>query len=270
MLKIRPIQKYEISSLQGFPPEDWNLDLPKLFSFHFGYEYFYPIVAEVNNIIVGCGISITHRHVSWLGTIIVLPEYRRQGIGKELTTHLMEYCRGKGCTTQLLTASEMGEPIYRKLGFVTSETYIFYKRESIIPSENISNVREARSTDRKLIQELDKEITGEERFVFLERFLPTAWVSPSETSAVLNGVYLPDFGNGLILAKNSEHGFALMKLRLKHGKTTAIIPSANTAAREYITSLGFHEYRTAPRMVLGKDVQWKSDMVYNRGTGYCG
>jgi GNAT superfamily N-acetyltransferase len=246
------------------------LDLPRLFTFHFGHPYFYPIVAEVGNKIIGCGIVIIHGNVSWLGTIIVLPEYRRQGAGKEITSHLIEYCKGKGCKTQLLIASEMGESVYRKLGFTTSATYVIYKRESIVPIQHISNVREVRQEDAKYIKELDREITGEERFTFLERFLSTGWVYVPERSACVSGVYLQDFGSGLIITKDSEAGLALMKLRFNRGKTTAVVPSLNTIAREYLLSEGFQEYRTAPRMVLGQDVNWNPAMLYNRATGYCG
>jgi GNAT superfamily N-acetyltransferase len=270
LLKIRELLQSEISQLQNFPPEDWNLDLPRLFSFHFGHPYFYPIVAEVRNKIIGCGIAILHGNVSWLGTIIVLPEYRRQGIGKEITSHLIEYSKAKECKTQLLIASELGEPVYRKLGFTTSAAYVFYKRESIVPIQRISNVREVKQEDAKYIKELDREITGEERFTFLERFLSAGWVYVPERSACISGVYLPDFGSGLIIAKDSEAGLALMKLRFNRGKTTAVVPSLNTIARTYLLSEGFQEYRTAPRMVLGNDVQWRPTLFYNRATGYCG
>ena len=270
MLKLRQIEQSEIPQLQNFPPEDWNLNLPRLFNFHFGQPYFYPIGAEVENKIIGCGIAILHGNVSWLGTIIVLPEYRRQGIGKEITSHLMHYCKDRGFTTQLLTASEMGEPVYTNLGFKTSAEYIFYRRESIAPIQRISNVREVRQEDLKYIKELDKEISGEERFIFLERFLSTGWVYVPKGSGCISGIYLPDFGSGLIIAKNSEAGLALMKVRLNRGKKTAVLPSANAVACEYLLSEKFQEYRTAPRMVLGQDVNWNPAMLYNRATGYCG
>jgi hypothetical protein len=164
----------------------------------------------------------------------------------------------------------MGESVYRKLGFKTSIEYIFYRRESIVPIQHISNVREVRQEDLKYIKELDREITGEERFTFLERFLSTGWVYVPERSACISGVYLPDYGSGLIIANDSEAGLALMKLRFNRGKTIAVVPSLNTIAREYLLSEGFHEYRTAPRMVLGQDVNWNPTMLYNRATGYCG
>jgi GNAT superfamily N-acetyltransferase len=270
LLKIRQLSQLEIPQLQNFPPEDWNLNLPRLLSFHFGYPYFYPAAAEIDKKIIGCGIAIVHGNISWLGTIIVLPEYRRRGIGKEITSHLIQYCKDRECTTQLLTASAMGESVYRKLGFKVCAEYVFYRRESIAPNQRISNVREFRQDDVKYIKELDREITGEERFTFLERFLSTGWVYHPEKSDYITGAYLPDFGSGLIITKDSKAGLALMKLRFNRGKTTAVVPSLNTIAREYLLSEGFQEYRTAPRMVLGQDVNWNPAMLYNRATGYCG
>ncbi|MGD1044921.1 MAG: GNAT family N-acetyltransferase [Bacteroidota bacterium] len=270
MLRIRQILESEIPLLQNFPPEDWNVDLPQLFSFHFGYPYFYIAVAEVDNKIVGCGIAIVHGTIGWLGAIIVLSEYRGQGFGTGITSHLIQYCKDKGCTTQLLSASEMGEPVYRRLGFEINSTYVFYKRESIAPALQISNVREMRQEDFLKVKQLDREVTGEDRFQFIERFLSMGWIYSTDTSAGITGFYLPEFGAGLIIARNSDAGLELMKLRLNCGKTTAVVPAANTIAREFLTSEGFQEYRTAPRMVLGNDVQWQPAMMYNRATGYCG
>jgi predicted GNAT family acetyltransferase len=215
-----------------------------------------------------------HGHVSWLGTIVVAPEYRRQGIGQEITKNLIDYCRSKGCTSHLLTASEMGEPLYRRLGFEIHATYVFYKRESIVPIRHISNVREIQQEDFLSIKVLDREVTGEDRFQFIERFLSTGWIYTADTSidvkSSITGFYLPELGGGLIIARTADAGLALMKLRLNRGKTTAAIPATNTIARELLTSEGFREFRTSPRMILGKPVHWQPAMLYNRPTGYCG
>jgi GNAT superfamily N-acetyltransferase len=270
MLRIRQILESEIHQLQNFPPEDWNLDLPRLFSFHFDHPYFYPVVAEVDSRIVGCGIGIIHGAVSWLGTIIVLPEYRRLGIGQKITTHLIDYCRSKGCTTYLLTASEMGESIYRKLGFEINSSYVFYKRESVALTRPISHVREMRQEDFQAVMKLDKEVTGEDRHQFIERYLSTGWIYTNGTSDDIAGFYLPDLGGGLIIASHADAGIELMKVRLNRGKTTAVIPETNIGAREFLASEGFQEYRRSPRMALGTKVHWQPTMMYNRATGYCG
>ncbi len=270
MMKIRQLLRSEIPQLQNFPPEDWNIDLPRLLFFHFGHTYFYPIIAEMDGRIVGCGNGYLHGKIGWLGNIIVLADYRRQGIGQTLTIHLMEYFKSKGCSSQLLIASEMGEPLYRKLGFETSSTYVLYKREPGISTQHISRVRKVKKEDIQSIKELDKKITGEERFHLIERFLPTGLVYSQGVSDNAEGVYLPDFGSGLIIAKNAMAGQALMKVRLNEGKTTVIVPSVNDSAREFLESEGFQVYRKAPRMVLGEEVQWQPTMLYNRATGYCG
>jgi GNAT superfamily N-acetyltransferase len=270
MLRIRRLKKSEIPQLQYFPPKDWNVNLPQILSFHFGHSYFYPVVAELDNKIVGCGIAMVHGSISWLGTIIVLPEYRGQGIGTGITSHLIEYCKGKRSKTQILVASEMGEPVYRKLGFITSAIYVFFRRESIVPIQPVSNVREVRKDDLEKIKDLDRKISGEKRSAFIERFLSTGWVYDSGKSDHITGVYLPDYGTGLIIAKDPTSGLTLVKLRFNQGQTKIIVPSSNTVAQEYLLSEGFQEYRRAPRMVLGNDVRWHPTMFYNRATGYCG
>jgi GNAT superfamily N-acetyltransferase len=274
MLRIRQLLEPEIHQLKNFSPEDWHLDLPRLISFHFGHSYFYPVAAELDNKIVGCGICMIHGSIGWLGTIIVLPEYRKQGIGQNITRTLIEYCRSKGCTSQLLIASEMGEPIYRRLGFEIDASYVFYRRDSIVPIRHISSVRELKQEDFLSIKKLDREMTGEDRFQIIERFLSTGWIYATDTSidvkGSIAGFYLPDLGGGLIIARTTDAGLELMKLRINRGKTTAVVPQTNTVAREFLTSEGFREFRTSPRMILGKTVQWQPAMMYNRATGYCG
>jgi GNAT superfamily N-acetyltransferase len=270
MIKIRPILKYEIDQLQGLPPEDWNLDLPQLFSFHLGHSYFYPAVAETDGKIMGCGIGMINGTVSWLGTIIVLPEYRRQGIGQAITEHLIEYCRSKGCTTQLLTASEMGEPLYRRLGFRTDSLYVFYKCETPHHFPDIPCVRKIQEQDFIPAKKLDREITCEDRFPYISRFFSTGWVYCANASSSIDGVFLSEMGQGFILARTPEAGIALMKLRVHLGKTSAVIPEANSIAKELLLAEGFQEYRRSPRMVLGRDLPWQPRMLYNRATGYCG
>jgi GNAT superfamily N-acetyltransferase len=268
MIKIRRLLKSEIHLLQDFPPEDWKLDLPALLSFHFDQSYFYPIVAETENKIVGCGNAYCHGKIGWLGNIIVIPDYRKQGIGKALTNHLMEYLMRNGCKTQLLIATEMGENVYRSLGFKTCSTYTFYKQDPPFSTRELTGVRKAVPADIPDIKKLDKKISGEDRFTFIERFVLTAWVH--ETSGHIGGVYFPDFGNGLIIAEDKTAGLNLMKLRLSEGRTSAIIPSANETAKEFLLSENFLEYRAAPRMVFGNDIPWQPTMIYNRGSGYCG
>ncbi len=271
MIKIRQLLKSEINLLKNFPPEDWNMDLPDLISFHFGYSYFYPIVAEQNNKIVGFGNGILNESVGWLGNILVPPEYRRRGIGHEITKHLVNYFNSKGCTCQLLIASEMGKNIYKKIGFEVSSEYHFFKVESNFRIyERDINIKKIKEDDSLLLKKFDEEITGEKRFEFIKRFLPTGWIYKKEKSNNIEGVYLPDLGSGLIFAKIPEAGLELLKFKLSLGKTRTIIPSENKTALDFLKTKGCQPYSTAPRMVLGKEVSWQPKYIFNRAAGYCG
>ncbi len=270
MYKIRKLHKSEILQLRDLPPEDWQLDLPALVSLHFGRPYFCPVAAVQNNEIVGCGNSYFHGKIGWLGNIIVRQEYRRQGIGRALTCFMIKYLKSRGCTTQLLIATEMGKNIYTGLGFRKTSTYYFYKRRKHISRFKNLNVRKIKENDLSCIKRMDREISGEDRFAFLKRFLTNAWIYPSGTSSEINGFYLPEYGNGLIMAKSHEAGIELMRLRLNDKRRTAVVPATNKIANEFLESLKFENYRSAPRMALGPEIHWQPDMIYNRGSGYSG
>jgi GNAT superfamily N-acetyltransferase len=271
MLNIRPLLRSEINLLQNFPPESWNLDLPVFISYHFGYSYFYPIVAEESDKIVGFGNGILNGSTGWLGNILVPSEYRKRGIGSGITRHLIEFFKSKGCKNQLLIASEMGKNIYSRLGFTESSTYQFLKLSSDLPAyEKNQNIRRITDNDFDLLKKFDEEITGEKRIHLIRRFFPTGWIYEQKKSNIIQGVFLPDLGGGLIFAKNPETGLELIRFKLKIRKIRTVIPSENNIASDYVKSQGFEIYSTAPRMVLGNDVNWQPKFVYNRATGYCG
>ena len=54
---------------------------------------------------------------AYLTSMFVEPEHRRQGIATSLVNRLVEKARGRGCPAVMLNASEMGRPLYEKLGF---------------------------------------------------------------------------------------------------------------------------------------------------------
>ena len=271
MYKIRPLLKSEIHLLKNFPPESWNLDLPVLISFHFDFPYFYPVVAEENNKIVGFGNGILNGAAGWLGNILVPSEFRRRGTGSEITRHLVEYFHSKGCTSQILIASEMGINIYSRLGFKESSTYQFLRKGSDIPAyPKNEDIRRINDNDVDLLKKFDEEISGEKRFNLIKRFFPTGWIYQQKKTKDIQGVFLPDLGGGLIFAKNSEAGLELIKFKLQMGKFRTVIPIENETALNFLKSLGFEIYSTAPRMVLGSDVNWQPKHIYNRAAGYCG
>jgi GNAT superfamily N-acetyltransferase len=266
---IRPLSFDEIPRLDGFAPPDWSTDLSVTFGFHFGQPYFCPIAAELEGELVGCANGILNGRAGWLGNIIVLPEYRGHGIGTALTQYLVDYFIAKGCVTQILIATSMGEPIYRKFGFRRVAEYIFLNSRdnpSVLPVEG---TRLCRSDDYDKIFRIDFSITAEDRRSFLNRFLDSGYVHESSKDEV-DGFFLPELSQGAILAENNEAGLGLLSQKLRRGCNKIVIPEQNQSAVTYLTRTGYQEVGRAPRMLLGVDLNWQPACIYSRGSGYSG
>jgi N-acetylglutamate synthase len=55
--------------------------------------------------------------VACIADISVVPAYRRRGFGAAITAHALAESRKQGCVIAYLEASELGAPVYRRLGF---------------------------------------------------------------------------------------------------------------------------------------------------------
>jgi GNAT superfamily N-acetyltransferase len=267
---VRQLRRDEFPALKNFPPESWNFDLCGFMELHFGEPYFYPIVAVARERIVGVANGIMNGKTGWLGNIIVPPEFRKRGIGRALTTNLIDFFNGGKCETQLLIATDMGEPLYRKCGFRTTAEYLFFKGGQLSGPPADPNIRQIRPEDYAKIIRLDERITGETRKPLLEKFFPTGWVYSVSSSDEIKGFYLPGLGAGLILAADNGAGLALLHLKLCRTDSPAVVPEGNASAVRFLLENGFTQYLKAPRMALGKERDWKPNGVFGRAGGYCG
>ena len=63
----------------------------------------------------------------YLDSLAVLPDYRRQGIAKELLSRVVDEARKRGCGTVQITASDMGVLLYTNFGFTKNNNFMQYK-----------------------------------------------------------------------------------------------------------------------------------------------
>ena len=88
-------------------------------------------------------------------------------------------------------------------------------------------------------------------------------------NGTVSGFYLPDLGEGLVIAENDQAGFELMRVRLSRSNK-ATVPAPNTAGIAFLEQLGFREVRRSTRMVLGAPYSWKPERIYSRIAGNLG
>ena len=65
--------------------------------------------------------------IGLLSSMYTNPDYRRQGIAKDLLRSVVEEARAYGCGTVQITASDMGVLLYSDFGFVKNKNFMQYK-----------------------------------------------------------------------------------------------------------------------------------------------
>lgn len=64
--------------------------------------------------------------IGLLSSMFTSKEYRRQGIGKELLTRVVNEAKAYGCGTVQITASDMGVLLYTDFGFIKNGNFMQY------------------------------------------------------------------------------------------------------------------------------------------------
>ncbi|MGE5645295.1 MAG: GNAT family N-acetyltransferase [Acidobacteriota bacterium] len=73
---------------------------------------------ECEGTLAACTTAVRYgKELAWIGMVLTLPEFRGRGLARRLVEHALEYCRAGGVRWTKLDATDMGAPLYRKLGF---------------------------------------------------------------------------------------------------------------------------------------------------------
>jgi GNAT superfamily N-acetyltransferase len=268
LFDVSPFDVRLLDQLEKLPPREWQSNAYELFLYNEWQPWFFPYQVIIGHKLVGFGMFFLSVENAWLGWILVHPKFRNQGIGSEITKHLIEQASEKGAKNFLLTATELGMPIYEKLGFKTTSFYRFFKAPELFkPQYDRSKIRSARRDDLSKILHLDLKATGEKRTELIECQLEDCVVYEEID---IKGFYMPGLGNGFIVAVDNHTGIELLNFRFKRNKKSIAIPDRNSFVIEYLLENGFEEGHKIPRMVLGSEPGWHPEMIYSRASGYCG
>lgn len=264
---FEPIIENDIRYLRELQPDGWP-DIIPIFEYYINSPFCKPIKVVIENKIVGIGTAILLNNSAWLAHIIVNPEFRKKGIGSSIVYYLLEYLKNIAIETVSLIATDSGYPVYKKAGFKEQTEYVFFgRKEPLKDYDRSKNVVKYASTNAEDIFSLDKIVTCEDRKILLNDKLGNSYVY--QKNGKLTGYYLPELGDGLIIADNVEAGIELMRLRysiLNNG----VLPIDNVEGIKFLKENGFLEIKRAKRMIVGKEFSWQPDKVYNRIGGNLG
>jgi GNAT superfamily N-acetyltransferase len=114
----------EISETQKMSIEK---ELPEYFLRHLGKDMMAFVARDNGKIIATAMIVIVEKpanprfitgRIGEVLSVYTYPEYRRQGIGKQLMTMLLSYAKEQKLDIVELKATQLGYPLYKQMGFV--------------------------------------------------------------------------------------------------------------------------------------------------------
>ena len=221
------------------------------------------VVACRHDRITGVSYAVSFGPTGWVGNVAVDPDARGQGVGTAVSEAAMDWLRRAGVTTMLLTATEMGRPIYERLGFADDGVcYGIWTRgrQPFPAADSEPGVGPGRIADA-LRQ--DAEATGEDRGSFLATFAARVRTPAGHAGAGYR-IGLP-WGRGPVVASGPDAARALVTDMLRADPDQSLsFPESNTGATELAGALGFRLTRRCTRMRLGPPVRgFAPERVFN-------
>jgi GNAT superfamily N-acetyltransferase len=224
-------------------------------------------VAERDGAVVGASGCAHFGATGWVGAVAVVPEARRAGLGRALTEAAMDCLRERGATTIQLHATEMGRPVYQRLGFV-AEAGCVTLSGSWRPGQPPAGVRVARPDDLRAAIEVDRQATAEDRSALLTALWPESGLV-AEVDGEVRGYHLssaPWRPGGGTVATDASSGLALVEAaggRLDGAELALSIPEGNAAAIRALRARGQTERSRVTRMRLGPVLPWRPSAVFS-------
>lgn len=265
---IEKINLFDLDNLIKLQPDGWS-DIRKEFQFYLENSFCNPVKVFMDNQLVGLGCSIVFEKSAWIAHIIVQTDYRNKGIGTTIVQFLIDDLKKLKIPSILLIATEIGEPVYKKLGFRDVCDYIFFKREKpwidIPLSPKIQKYNSAYKND---ILSLDQKVTSENRQQLLIKKIEDSFLYLDNDELI--GFYIPRIADGPIIATKENAGLELMKLKYSN-IDKAVLPAPNETGINFLLQNGFTVSPTkGKRMILGDEIAWNPQDIYSRIGGNFG
>lgn len=246
---------------------------------------FVPLVAEVDERIVGTGVATINGSVGWVGMIFVDEGLRGRGIGTSLTQAVIDELDRAGCVSMVLLASPFGRPIYERLRFSAELDYRLIAAPGLggrpaagaeagqaghpgVPEA--ARLRAYAPDDLPAILALDAAATGEDRTHLLVASADpaTSIVALGPDGRVVGFEVRAPWGTHPIVAPELVDGVRLLEDRRTRtaggAEVRTALPDANRAGLTTLENLGWRQERELVRMVRGAPIRWQPTAIWGQ------
>ena len=247
-------------------------DRRRFFEFAVAHDVCRPFVALDGSYIVGTGVGSVNGHAGWIGTIFVAPERRTRGLGRALALEVIDALEAAGCRTLVLVATDLGRPVYEKLGFEVQTGYHVFEHERRRGRAPVdAGVRSFTAADVGDAVALDRSATGEDRAELLAAVVgvPGGLALRDSADGRLRGFVLrAPWGGGATIAPDPSDALRLLDRRRHRDGTSdrvrAGVLSENAHGRELLETAGWHPTHVATRMIRGAALTWQPTAIWGQ------
>jgi GNAT superfamily N-acetyltransferase len=243
---------------------------------------FVPLVAEVDDLIVGTGVGTVNGPVGWVGMIFVDEGLRGRGIGTGLTQAVTDELDHAGCVSFALLASPFGRPIYERLGFDAELDYRIVAapgpgaaRADPARAEPLAEARAGRlrafaPEDLAEILAIDAAATAEDRAHLLRASADpaTGLVALGPDGRVVGFELRTPWGTHPTIAPELSDGVRLLEDRRRRtaagAEARTALPETNRAGLTALENLGWRTERSLVRMVRGSPIRWQPGAIWGQ------
>jgi GNAT superfamily N-acetyltransferase len=216
-------------------------------------------VIEEDDRIVAAGGCLVYGSFSWVGLIGTHPAVRGRGHATLISEHLVKWSYAKGCRTVALDASQLGRPIYERLGFRPVGSTARFVPTGMQPARNPEvGVSQLASADKGPLLELDAGIFGGDRSALLGMLMQgnprSRFVTRDNAGRLTGYLFVQDRVIGPGAAASADVAQALLvRAMLDASPECNLLLPFESAYRDLLLSLGFVEQQRLTQMRHGDE-----------------
>jgi predicted GNAT family N-acyltransferase len=253
----------ELSCTAGWnqTSEDWHMLLELAPDGCFGVEADGRLVATTTSLCY-------QQRLAWIGMVLTHPKYRGRGFARRLICAALDRLESMRIETIKLDATEHGRPLYESFGFQAEQPVERWSRSGL-PRLQAPETRPAESKDpsslSQVLRVLDSQAFVADRSIMLHELAQRSILHPSPNAFLFARAGRATEYLGPCIAADPAAARAVIARAVNTSAHTGwswdLLP-ANKDGVTLASELGFIRQRCLTRMVRGKPLHGRDEMVY--------
>lgn len=220
-------------------------------------------VAKDNDAVVGFGGVLDYGPFAYIGQMSVLPTVQKRGVGQLLLERLLAWLEARRCPTALLDATPVGEPLYRRNGFLEDDRTVVWQQNEhlLLPRHLPLGVSVLTEAEIPALIQFDAPHFGAERTqvlsTFCARYPQRVLVTHTSDGGISGYAVAQSHVIGPIVAQTQEDAERLLVHALAlpfESKPSVFVSAQHADASHLLTRYGFAQQRTLGHMWSGKHI----------------